>query len=61
MLKTSFKVFLLYAAQNTFAINLQEEETCDIERPSFIPRSQLGKLIHDEIETGLYNIGEEEG
>ena len=40
MLKTSFKVFLLYAAQNTFAIDqhLQDEETCDIERPRCIPR-----------------------
>ena len=59
MLKTTLNVVLLTAAHNAFAINLQEEEKCDSDRPMRIPRGELRSLILEELDTGVYNIGEE--
>ena len=59
MLKTTLNVVLLTAAQNAFAINLQEQEICDSDRPMRIPRGELRHSILEELDTGVYNIGEE--
>ena len=59
MLKTTINVMLLTAAQTAFAINLQEGANGD--RPERIPRGELRSKMIEELETGGYNIGDEEG